>query len=105
MEVISKNENVLDEMIEILSEVHQYVPSKRCDTVDAVTQKVFDDSIVHGILIGGDQLTRKRIETAKELAKNGISPDMELKGLIPICHGWHTKKVFLEVGSYMLVLF
>lgn len=61
-------------------------------TLNAVTQKVFDDSIVHGILIGGDQLTRKRIERAKELAKNGISPDMELKGLIPICHDWHTKK-------------
>lgn len=60
---------MLDEMIEILTEVHQYVPSQNCIAVDAITQKCFDDSNLHSILLGGDQLTRKRIKTAKVLAK------------------------------------
>ena len=52
---------------------------------------------LHNILLGGDQLTRKHAETAKELRKNSTTPATQLKGFIPVCEDWHSKKTLLEV--------
>ena len=95
--VILKNENVIEDMIGIVSEMHKYVPTKYKETIDENTQKVVSSDVLHSILFGRDQLTRKRSETAIELRKNGTSPAMQLKGLIPMCEDWHTKRVLLEV--------
>ena len=51
-------------------------------------------------VFGGDQLTHKRAESAKELRKNSITPTTQLKGLVPVCEDWHAKKAFLEVHVY-----
>jgi L1 cell adhesion molecule like protein len=92
-----KNENNLDDMIDILSHIHQYVPVKTRETTDKVTRKKISTEIIHHILLSGDQLTHKRAETAIELRQNGTTPTSQLKGVIPICEDWHAKKCFLEV--------
>lgn len=53
-------------------EVHNYVPMKDRESIDQSTHKVVCDDLFHAILLGGDQLTRKRVETAKELRKNQL---------------------------------
>ena len=62
--------------------------------IDQNTQKAVATDLLHGILFGGDQLTRKRIETVKESRKNSTTPVTQLKGLIPICEDCHAKSVF-----------
>ena len=84
-------------MIDILSEIHKYVPSQPLETLDQKTQCAFAADLVHQLLMGGDQLTRKRIETAKQCRKNGMTPTSQLTGIIPVCEDWHCKKIFLEV--------
>ena len=98
--IIMKNENVIEEMIDILSEVHKYVPVKPFEVVDEQMQKTVAADALHTILIGGDQLTRRRIETAKDMRRNSTTPAAKLKGLMPVCEDWHAKKVFLEVSHY-----
>lgn len=40
--------------------------------------------MVHQLLLGGDQLTRKRMETAKECRKNGTTPTTQLTVYVKI---------------------
>jgi hypothetical protein len=84
-------------MIDILLELHKYVPVKVQERVDEITNQAVSDDKLHPLLIIGDMLTRKRIESAKELRKNSVTPATQLKGLIPACADWHAKKTFLEV--------
>ena len=93
-----KNENVVEDMIDILTEVQKYVPVKPVETVDEQTQKTVAADVFHTILIGGDQVTRRWVETAKDLRRNSTTPATELKGLMPICEDWHAKGIFLEVS-------
>lgn len=106
--VILKNENVVEDMIDILDKLHDYVPSIHQNKVDIATQREVCDDLMHEILFGGDQVTRKRAETAKEGRKNDTSLKKKLKGIIPVCEDWHTKKIFLEVSysvKWQLFLF
>ena len=66
MGVILKNENVTDDMIDILLQVHKYVPSQSKEAIDEQTGDSFCDDLLHRVLFGGDQLTRKRAEGAIE---------------------------------------
>lgn len=95
--MILKNENVLEEMIEIMLDMHEYVPVLPYEAIDEQTQCKIAEDRLHKILFGGDQLTRKRAETAKELRRNSVTPTTQLKGLIPVCEDWHAKKILLEV--------
>ena len=88
-------------MIDILLQLHKYVPIKALDVVDEKTQSKVADDLIHGILFGGDQMTRKRAETAKQARKNSTTPTTKLEGLIPVCEDWHSKKIFLEVCPYL----
>ena len=97
MGVILKNENIIEEMIDILDDIHRYVPIQPLEVVDEMTHRPVAADMVHQLLLGGDQLTRKRIETAKECRKNGTTPTTQLTGIVPVCEDWHCKKIFLEV--------
>lgn len=99
--VIFKNENVTDEMIDILLQIHKYVPSQSKQGIDEVTGDTFCDDKVHRLLFGGDQLTRKRAEGANDLRANSKTLLTALKGLIPVGEDWHTKKILLEVCIYI----
>ena len=71
-------------MIGILSELSEYVPCIQQTEADSVTHvEVFND-LIHPVLSGGDQMTRRRIESAREGRKNDISPLTELKGFVPV---------------------
>ena len=95
--IIMKNENIVAEMIEIMDEAQTYVPFEDIERVDETTNEKYSSHLVHKIVFGGDQLTRKRAETAIKCRKNSSSPKMRLDGLLPVCEDWHAKKVLLEV--------
>ena len=84
-------------MIDILSDIHKYIPVRPKETVDEKAQCIVANDIVHQLLLGGDQLTCKRVETAKECGKNSTTPISQLTGVLPVCEDWHAKKIFLEV--------
>ena len=55
---------------------------------------------LHCLLFGGDQLTRKRVETTIELCS---TPIHALKGTQPVCEDWHAKKCLLEITCIMYI--
>ncbi len=101
--VILKNENNLDEMISIVEELHKYVPTRGGEMTDPVTGKQKGIDQLHCLLFGGDQLTRKRIETAIELRQNSSSAVNGLKGVQPVCEDWHAKKCLMEVTCHIFI--
>ena len=103
MGVILKNENILEEMIDILLQLHCYVPTKHGSIIDPGSGTEVSRDVVHKILFGGDQLTRKRAESAKEGRRNSITAPTKLDGFVPVCEDWHAKKIFLEVSYFNTV--
>uniref|UniRef100_A0A1X7UBH7 DUF6589 domain-containing protein n=1 Tax=Amphimedon queenslandica TaxID=400682 RepID=A0A1X7UBH7_AMPQE len=95
--IMNKNENMTEEMIEILEEVHKYVPTRQKTVADDKSGRIVSGDLCHTLLIGGDQLTRKRIKSARDMRRNGKTPHSQLTGLMPVCEDWHTKGIFLEV--------
>ena len=86
-------------MIDILLYLNEYVPCQSQIAVDKVTQKEVSHDAIHEILLGGDQLTRKRVESSKEGRKNDTSLATKLKGFIPVNEDWHAKKIFVTVSN------
>ena len=84
-----KNENVLNDMADILGELHKFVPKVRKEQefyVDEQTEPacVQVDYFNH-ILIGGNQLTVARIRGCQRVLANSFSSGEErLEGLIPV---------------------
>ena len=70
---------------------------------DSITHKMVPAGQLHCLLFGGDQLTRKRVETAIELRQNGSTPIHALKGIQPVCEDWHAKKCLLEVTCIIYI--
>lgn len=68
-----KNENVIEDMIDILLDTHKYVPVNPEEVIDGKSGCAVAADIIHPVLFGGDQLTRKRAETAVEARKNSTT--------------------------------
>ena len=91
-------------MVEILEELHKYVPTKQ-------TTKEFDvvhsDEEVERILVrihhfytvflGGDYLTAARARGAQRIRNNSENGTACLEGLFPVSEDWHTKLCLLKV--------
>jgi L1 cell adhesion molecule like protein len=96
-----KNENRTDDMVEILSYLHQYVPMQSEMTVVNVPEIEEREEIqfesLHHILIGGDQLTSERIRGAQSVRKNSVHAAGRLEGFIPVTEDWHAKVCYLQV--------
>eukprot|EP00731_Ephydatia_muelleri_P026207 Em0018g307a len=100
--VLLKNENKLDEMVEIMDELQKYIPSK-------TTVQVFDDGngdvermeIHHlsPIVLGGDQLTTARAIGSQRMRKNSHETTRRLVGFIPVTEDWHTKVCFMKASD------
>lgn len=88
--MILKNENKLDEMVDILSELQRFVPTAEGGS-DGKTP-------IHQVLFGGDQLTAKRARSAIRIRANSVTDADRLQGFIPVSEDWHTKVIFLEVS-------
>lgn len=98
-----KNENKGDEMVEIMSSLHQYVPTVKyvedCFIPSTGLTTQVPKASLHPIIIGGDQLTAARARGAKKAKLHVDSPISRLEGLIPVAEDWHTKVTLLEVSD------
>lgn len=92
-------------MVDIMSHIHQYVPS-----VSSVHKEVVMDEEVeivkeqmHQVLMGGDQMTAARARSAILAKANAESPSKCLQGLIPTLEDWHCRANFLGVSRNCLL--
>ncbi len=90
--VLLKNENKGDEMVEIMSHLHQYVPSyeyakKTYQTCTGELQVSLDHLVK--IFFGGDQLTAARARGSKRARVNSLSKVTRLEGIVPCAEDWH----------------
>ena len=101
-----KNENRVDEMIDILKELQGYIPCVKksvevsipgLDVVETVNADV-----LHSVLFGGDQLTRVRASSAQIASSNHQSREGRLEGFQPVREAWHCKVCFLGVWPCIL---
>ena len=83
--VLLRNENRTEDMIEILEEVHQYVPE-----LDGGHRTVF---------IGGDQLTCERIRGAKKARLQSTTSKERLEGITEKVEDWHALQAYYQVGA------
>ena len=97
-----KNENKLDEMVDILDDLQRYAPStlKTRDVPVPNTNEVrsLKEIAFHRLLFGGDQLTAKRARVGIRIRNNSTNSADRLEGLLPVAEDWHAKVVLLEVG-------
>ena len=95
-----RNENKLDEMCDILSELQTYCPLISVPSVIKLPNGntlASDDVKYHEILFGGDQLTRARAVGAIQLRAGHNEPTHKLIGLLPAIEDWHTRQTLLKV--------
>ena len=93
-------------MVEIMEEMHGYVPIQQyIEEYEVIGTD--DDTIeiphahMHPILFGGDQLTAARARAAKDAKVNSIDPSLKFDGLIPVAEDWHIRLNLLGV-TYMV---
>ena len=105
--VFLKNENKLDDMSEILDELHKYVPMIRTTQVVEISGPrettrpitIHTDHFNH-ILIGGDQLTVARVRGCQRVKANSHTGRSRYEGLVPVIEDWHTKMCFMKVCAH-----
>ena len=106
--MILKNENVLNEMVEVLDELHKYVPTKQTteefevvhgeDEVEHLTLNV---DHFHQILLGGDQLTIAQVRGSQRIRNNSENGIACLEGFFPVVEDWHTKMCYMKVSHLL----
>ena len=105
--VVFKNENKLDEMVDIMDHLNQYVPTEVTHTTVQIpgrAPKRMQIDTMHKVLVGGDQLTVARMKGAKSMREDSQHDAGRLDGFIPVVEDWHTKVCLLEVRLFMLLL-
>ena len=99
-----KNENKLEEMVEIMANYHQYVPklrTEKAETIDSTGEAVvLTIHQFHHLLFGGDQLTAARARGAQKIRSNSETALGRLAGLVPNVEDWHAKVCLIEVCIY-----
>ena len=101
-----RNENKLDELCDILSELQTYCPLISVPSVIKLPNGntlASDDVKYHEILFGGDQLTRARAVGAIQLRAGHDEPTHKLIGLVPVIEDWHTRQTLLKVLLFVCV--
>ena len=95
-----KNENKLDEMVDIMEEMHKYVPLCQYAKDKIVPSSSDHESVVvqavdfHRILLGGDFLTAKRGRVAQWIRANSTK-DLDKTEWLTTCEwGLAWKNVF-----------
>ncbi len=102
-----KNENKYEEMVDIMEDLHEYVPTVsskvEVDVPGAENETVeLDMDQFHYILMGGDQLTAARARGTKAIRSNSERQKEKLEGLVPVCEDWHSKMCLLGVSVLTL---
>ena len=105
--VIFKNDNKLDEMVDIMDHLNQYVPTEVTHTTVQIpgrAPKRMQIDTMHKVLIGGDQLTVARMKGAKSMREDSQHDAGRLDGFIPVVEDWHTKVCLLEVRLFHVAM-
>lgn len=109
MGIILKNENKISEMVEIMTQMHSYTPTKPYteEFIKPGTNEVINipKALIHPVLFGGDQLTAARARGAKKAKVNSIDPCLKFDGLIPVSEDWHTRLNFLGVRQIFFAFY
>ena len=98
--VIKKNENKIDEMCTILSDLHKYIPAESITLqlpLPSGNTKPLQNEIFHRLLLGGDQLTVARARSGCSARADHSSSGQRLSGILPVTEDWHAKMCFLKV--------
>ena len=102
--VFLKDENKLDEMVDILDDLHKNVPTVRTtqdvkvtSTGETTQTKTIHTDHFNHILLGGDQLTVARIRGCHRMHTNTHNGRDGCEGLLPVVEDWHTKMCFMKV--------
>ena len=97
-----KNESKIDEMVQIMSTLHRYIPATTTTVECQVEGEEQPDQLTidrfHQILFGGDQLTVARARSAQAARLNSSSGSGQLQGFIPVVEDWHAKLCLLQVS-------
>ena len=109
--VYLKDENKLNEMVDILDELHKYVPMvKTTEVYETAGPSGCKETAeinmchFHHILIGGDQLTVARVRGSQDSRYNSNNGRRRLEGFIPVIEDWHTKMCAMKVRFRFLTL-
>ena len=101
--VILKDENKLDEIVDILQELQKLAPSKSqtndVPVPNTTEVRSMTETDFHRLLFGGDQLTAKRARGGIRIRNNSTNNADRLEGLLPVAEDWHAKVFFLEVRN------
>lgn len=101
MSIIPKNENKGEEMVEIMDQLHKYVPlveDSRQVHIPSLNKSVEVYSArSFPIILHGDFLTACRARGAQKARVNSDLPSCRLEGLVPAAADWHTKLKVLGV--------
>ena len=86
--ILPYSENKCEEMILIMSKLHQYVPfrssSKEAYIESLQMTKSIPQAKMYPILFGGDQLTVARARGAQKARISSPDPIYRLEGLVPV---------------------
>ena len=85
MGVLMKSEQKGEDMIDILTHIHKYVPRDQRGKCMPV-------------FFGGDQLTRERATGAQDAKLQSEDQVHRLQGVIPKVEDWHTLVIFYQVS-------
>ena len=88
MGVLTKSEQVGDDMIDIMTHIHKYFPQS--------TNGKFIP-----VFFGGDQLTRERAGGAMDARLQASDP---LEGVIPKVEDWHALVCFYRIKKPILLI-
>ena len=96
------DENNLDQMCQILDNLHIYcpkVPSVEEHLLPDGESYTFNSVAILDILFGGDQMTCVRARTAKLLRSSHDNPENALHGIVPVVEDWHARMCLLRVSA------
>jgi len=101
--VILKDENKSEDMVEILSELHKYVPSHTVREKEVKTPSGRSVTVplmtLRRMLITGDQLTAARARGVKRDRANSLSAASRFDGLVPTAADFHVLLNLLDVSK------
>ena len=90
----------VSEMVSLLEDHHQYVPSSSVMVKEVVGVEVMRLDSFHNIIYNGDQLTVERMRGAQAIRSNSENGIDQLRGFVPVVADWHAKVSFLGVSYY-----
>jgi len=84
-----KNETKYEEMIDIILNLHKYVPSKSVSKAVQVEESEYtsEEKQLYPLLFGGDQLSVATYRGSRHSSTNSV---VRLEGLWPVVEDWHT---------------